>query len=360
MTTGDTGSAARMSEDHPGLDAPAAADWLTRNVPGTQPPFSFARIAGGRSNLTFRVACGNGRQLVLRRPPVGPHPPSAHDVLREARILRGLADTRVPVPPVLAECADKQVIGAPFVVTAYVEGLVCRYPDDARLRLTDETRRHAGFELVRTLAELHHVNPAVAGLDGHRRDRYLVRQLRRWHEQWLHTRVRTLDAIQRTHRILTDLLPEEQPIAIVHGDYRFDNCILGADGSVAAVLDWEICAAGDPLADVGLLLAYWAEPEDQITVLEEPPTIVPGFPSRAELTHRYLELTGRPPDQPLDYYHAFAWWKVACIVEGVYSRMLAGALGESDRTPESFARQAERLAAHAEGLARRLVPGRRD
>ncbi len=340
-----------MSAPLQALDEAAAERWLTHNVDDCKPPLWFTRIAGGRSNLTFLVTCGDGRRLVLRRPPLGPHPPSAHDVLREARILKGLADTPVPVPAVIAECTETAVLGAPFVVTEFVDGIVCRTPADARERLTASTRRTAGLELVETLAELHRLNPAVAGFNRTRRGSYLTRQLGRWHDQWLRTRVRSLDAIERSYLLLCANLPEEQPIAIVHGDYRFDNCILNADGSIAAVLDWEISAAGDPLADLALLLAYWTDPGDPLAVLEEPPTSVAGFPTRAELARRYLELSGRPADQPLSFYHAFAWWKVACIVEGVYSRTLSGALGDTDRTPESFASQAERLSTEAERLA---------
>ena len=326
---------------------------LAQQLPQVRPPLRFTRLAGGNSNLTYRVQDATGASWVLRRPPVGGALATAHDVLREARVLRALAGSPVPVPGVLLTCADETVAAAPFVLMEYVAGTACAGAEDAA-RLSVAQRQAAGLAMAQTLADLHGVNPDDVGLgELGRRERYVERQLARWHAQWHADRKRPLPALQAAHDRLRACVPEQRRVALVHGDFRLDNCIVGADGSVRAVLDWEICALGDPLADLGVLLAYWAEPGDELCALQDPPTRVGGFPSRAELLSAYLAAAGRDPDANVDFFVAFAWWKLACIVEGVYSRATRTPPA-TGRTAQSYADQAARLAAHALELAAAL------
>lgn len=331
----------------PGIDTVAVTRWLQAHT-GVAPPLRFQQITGGRSNLTFLVTGANGERLVLRRPPLGDHPATAHDVLREGRLLRSLAG-RVPVPAVLAGCDDSSVTGAPFVVLEHLDGLVLRGRADAAA-LPPPARRALGPRLVDALLALHRVDPGTLGLGrlAERRD-YLGRQLRRWHENWLRTRVRELADLEHAHRWLVANAPEQRRTTLLHGDFRVDNVLLGADGTVLGILDWELSTVGDPLADLGQFLVYWAEPDDEHVALRDPPSRAEGFAGRDELRDRYLAATGDHPAD-IDYFIVFNWWKTACIVEGVYARMSRGEMGASDRTPESFGEQAAALAAHAARL----------
>lgn len=329
------------------------AAFLAEQLPQARPPLSFSRLAGGNSNLTFRVRDAAGSSWVLRRPPLGAALATAHDVLREARVLRALDGSPVPVPRVLLTCADESVDTAPFVLMEHVDGLACAGAAGAA-RLTGTQRHAVGLAMARTLAGLHAVDPDAVGLgDLGRREGYVERQLARWHAQWLAGRQRPLPELGAAHELLRVRVPAQHRVALVHGDFRLDNCILGGDASVRAVLDWEICALGDPLADLGVLLAYWAEPGDALCALQDPPTLAGGFPSRAELLTAYRDATGRDAAERVDFFVAFAWWKLACIVEGVYSRATRTPPA-TGRSAQSYADQAARLAAHALDLATSL------
>lgn len=328
---------------------PRLDGWLAERLPGAVAPFRLEPLAGGNSNLTYRVTDAAGHTWVLRRPPHGWVPTTAHDVLREARILTAVRVGGVPVPEVLATCSDATVSDAPFVVMEHVTGTSCHGTADAAL-LRPEQRQRAGESLVTTLAVLHQLDPGDVGLAdlGHH-GAYLERQLARWRRQWQATRTRDLPALEETFHALGARVPEQRRTSVVHGDYRLDNCILGANGSVRAVLDWEISALGDPLADLGTLLAYWALPGDDVRALQDPPTAVPGFPDREQLSATYLTAAGLD-GADVEYYVAFAWWRLACIVEGVHARAVHTP-PPTGRSPESYADQAARLAEHAWQLA---------
>jgi aminoglycoside phosphotransferase (APT) family kinase protein len=370
-----------------GIDLSSIEPWLRERLPDARPPFRLTRLAGGRSNLTYALADAAGGEWVLRRPPLGPHQATAHDVLREGRIMAALAPTAVPVPAILGAEPDLCPDGAPLLLMERAPGVAVRGaaggsghvtdaagdhaapPDRARgrrpsdLTLGSTARARCGLALAETLAALHAVDPAAVGLgDLGRGERYVERQLARWHRQWTEGRTRDLDDLEVAHGLLADQVPPQSRTAIVHGDFRLDNCLLDPTGEVTAVLDWEICTLGDPLCDLGLLLVYWAEPGDPVTALEDPPTLAPGFAARGELRRRYEAASApgadaRTASGDLDFYLAFAWWKLACIVEGVYARVERGALGAVDRPAASFAAQAERLAAAAVDSARRLSLG---
>ncbi len=328
-----------------GLDLAAVSDWLGSRLDDLVLPLQASRIPGGRSNLTYLLTDASDRRMVLRRPPLGDLPATAHDVLREARLLQGVVD-EVPVPRVLVSCEDSEVTGAPFFVMEHLDGRVVRDPEGAG-ELAMPARAAVGPALIDALVALHEVDPGRLGLgDLARRQDYAARQLRRWHGNWVATRTRDLTDLEHTHAWLLQNLPAQRRTSIVHGDFRIDNCILADDGKVLGLLDWELSTVGDPLADLGQLLVYWAQPDDDFTALHSPPTRTVGYATRDELRDRYLTATGADPDD-VAYYVVFNWWKTACIVEDVYSRMLRGAMGASDRTPESFGEQARGLAARS-------------
>jgi aminoglycoside phosphotransferase (APT) family kinase protein len=339
-----------------GIDVAPVSDWLAAHVPDAVPPFTFELIAGGHSNLTYAVHGADGRRFVLRRPPLGHVLPSAHDMGREYRIISALGPTPVPVAPALGHCADDAVNGSPFYVMGYVDGLVIRDRATAEAGLSVQAREAAGDALVDTLAAIHAVDPATVGLDDlGRHDSYIARQLKRWYGQWNAAKTAELPAVDRVHTALSARIPEQGPATIVHGDYRLDNCMLGSDGRVLAVLDWELCTLGDPLADVGLLHVYWTGPGDQVQAWTGLATSAEGFPNREDVVARYAKVSGRDLSR-IDFYIAFALWKLACILEGVYSRYRVGAMGDlDDDRVAAFRVQVERAAAMAEHHVERLV-----
>ena len=314
----------------PGVDVPRVTAWLEANVDGAHGPFDFDVIAGGHSNLTFRVTGADGSRYVVRRPPLGHVLASAHDMGREHRIIAALQRTPVPVAPALGFCADPAVNGAPFYVMRFVDGLVIRDREAAERNLSPDARRRASESIVDTMAAIHAVDPAAVGLgDLGRHEGYIARQLKRWYGQWNAQKTRDLPVVDQVHDALLERVPEQGPATLVHGDYRLDNCMVNSDGEVIAVLDWEICTLGDPMADLGLLMVYWTGPGDAASAWTGQACTASGFLDRADLATRYAQVSGRDISK-LDFYVAFAYWKLACILEGVYARYLGGALGQRD------------------------------
>jgi aminoglycoside phosphotransferase (APT) family kinase protein len=312
----------------PGIDVERVSTWLAEHVAGATPPFDFTAIAGGRSNLTFRVVSADGRPMVLRRPPLGHVLATAHDMAREHRLIEAVGRTDVPVPQVLGLCTDEAVNGAPFYVMSFVEGAVLDSPVKAEA-LTREQRRRASEHLIDVLADLHAADPDAIGLgDLARRDGYIERQLKRWNTQWEHSKTRQLPAIDQVSTYLAAHVPAQQAVSITHGDYRFGNCLTDVErGRIVAVLDWELCTLGDPLADVGYLGVYWARADGGAHPND--PTGLPGFLSYEDAVARYAARTGRDVSN-IGYYVAFSLWRGAVICEGVYARYLHGAMGARD------------------------------
>ena len=337
-----------------GIDRAAVEEWFTSHVDEASPPLSFERLPGGRSNLTFAVRDANGHAYALRRPPLGPRLGSAHDMGREHKVITALQDTPVPVAPVLALCEDEDVIGAPFYVMEFVPGLVLRSSDSAA-EFSEADRAAIADRVVDTLIAIHAVDPDAVGLgELGRKEDYVARQLRRWSGQWEKSKTRELDLIVDVHRRLEARIPEQGPATIVHGDYRLDNMILATSGEIAAVVDWELCTLGDPLADVGLLLVYWSEPGDELIPLVETPTIAAGFPTRDHIRERYAERSGRDLSL-IDYYVALGYWKLAVVLEGVFARYVAGQYGEGQSGYEALGVMVDRLAEAADEAERRLA-----
>ncbi|GAA4723007.1 phosphotransferase family protein [Phytohabitans rumicis] len=302
----------------PGLDLARLRDYL-----GSAHELSAEVIAGGKSNLTYVLRDGT-HTWVLRRPPLGHVLRTAHDMAREHRVISALAPTAVPVPRTVLLCADAEVIGVPFYLMEYVDGTVYRTAEQTA-GLGPERARTLAYTLVDVLADLHEVDPESVGLGdfGHPAG-FLERQLRRWKAQLDASRSRDLAGIDELHARLTASTPASMKSGIVHGDYRLDNVIVGADGRVAAVLDWEMATLGDPLADVGLLLVYWdglaGLGSNAVSTAVHPGA---GFPSGDALAARYAARRGADLTT-LDWYIAFGYFKLAVIAEGIHYRFVAG------------------------------------
>jgi aminoglycoside phosphotransferase (APT) family kinase protein len=347
-----TGTANGTAGAPEGIDRDGVEAWFAEHVPGVQLPLTFDRISGGHSNLTYGVRDSAGSRWALRRPPLGKRLGSAHDMGREHRVVSALAETPVPVAPVAGFCEDESVNEAPFYVMEFVEGPILRGLAEAEIFPDEGDRRAIGERVVDTLVDIHAVDPDAVGLgELGRKEDYVARQLHRWQGQWEKSKTRELPAVDAVHERLAARIPEQGPATIVHGDYRLDNMILNPAGEVAAVVDWELCTLGDPLADVGLLMVYWPEAGEDDISLGQPATMAPGFPKRDELKARYSERSGRDLSQ-LDFFVALGYWKLAIILEGVYARYAAGQYGKVDPGIEAFARLVERLADAAEQAER--------
>ncbi|NJN53228.1 MAG: phosphotransferase family protein, partial [Gammaproteobacteria bacterium] len=260
-----------------GINEREVTRWLSEHVAGGfKPPIEYTLIAGGHSNLTYRCRDANGKAVVLRRPPLGHVLESAHDMGREHRIISALADSRVPVAGTHGLCAGTDVNGAPFYVMTFVDGVVPH--DAASVRaMPDNERLALGEHVADVLAALHAIDPDAVGLgDLGRKEAYLTRQLKRWTKQWQASKTDEIPAMEESCRLLEERMPVQVGAAIVHGDYRLGNMIVG-DGRIRAVLDWELCTLGDPLADVGYLLNAWIEPGEVTgAAVEQAPTAMGG------------------------------------------------------------------------------------
>jgi aminoglycoside phosphotransferase (APT) family kinase protein len=333
----------------PGIAVGPVSAWLSRALSASAPPYAFERVVGGHSNLTYIVTDRENAQWVLRRPPLGKLLPTAHDVGREFRIISALGPS-LPVPPVVGLCGDESVTGAPFYVMDKVDGIVIRDEATAIGYFSKQERHRVGLAVADALAAIHAVLPSAVGLgDLGRPDDYIGRQLRRWKRQVDQSKTRELPRLDRVLEQLWEHLPAQTSTALVHGDFRLDNCIIGQDGTVRAVLDWELCTVGEPLADLGLLMVYWTEPGDELRATAESPTAAPGFPSRSAMLERYARTLGRSLPA-IDFYIAFSYWRLACISEGVLARYLRGEMGNQAGESEGFSDRVTMLIEAAERI----------
>jgi aminoglycoside phosphotransferase (APT) family kinase protein len=335
----------------PGIAVGPVSAWLARALPASVPPYSFERVIGGHSNLTYIVTDHDSAQWVLRRPPLGELLPTAHDMNREFRVLAALGPS-LPVPPVVGLCTDQSVTGAPFYVMGKVDGFVVRDEAAATSLFSEDGRYRVGLAVADALAAIHAVVPSAVGLgDLGKPDDYIARQLRRWKRQVDQSKTRELPRLDGVLQQLWDHLPAQTSTSLVHGDFRLDNCLVGQDSSVRAVLDWELCTVGEPLADVGLLMVYWAEPGDELRATADSPTAVPGFPSRSAMLERYAQTLGRSLPA-IDFYIAFSYWRLACITEGVLARYLKGEMGNQAGESAGFSDRVTMLVEAAERITR--------
>jgi aminoglycoside phosphotransferase (APT) family kinase protein len=323
----ETGKQAAELERPPLIVLEPLAEYLDAQGLGSGPT-EAEPIGDGHSNVTYLIRRG-GERFVLRRPPRPPLPPSAHDVLREARLLTAVQDAEVRTPRVLSACDDESILGVPFYVMEYIEGtvIVAEIPDPLS---TPEERARICRELIDALAEMHAVDWRACGLEGFGKPTgYLDRQLRRFNGLWEINKTRQLPAVQEAGEWLAANRPDSPEATIVHGDYRLGNTMFasGAPARLIAIFDWEMATIGDPLADIGYLTATWSQPAggerketmfDRLTV-----THGEGFFTRDELVAHYEERTGRSMSD-LRWYQALALWKAAVFMEGNYKRSLAG------------------------------------
>jgi aminoglycoside phosphotransferase (APT) family kinase protein len=314
-------------EPTPGYDRDRVEAWVEQNVTALKPPLRWTRLEGGHSNLTYMIEDSRGVQAVIRRPPMGELLPKAHDMGREWALITALGKTRVPVPKAIGFCEDPQVTGAHFYIMGLIDGHPLYRVEDTDRWVPMALRPRMAHSFIDVLAELHSVDPDSVGLsDLGKKEDYIGRQLKTWYRSWNASIQGAQLDDARAHwlqEFFLHNLPDQGPARIVHGDYGMHNCLVGPDGSIAAVVDWEISTLGDPLADLAYALNQWAEPGDPPPPRGLKPTAVPGFPTRRDLTLRYAERTGRDLSK-LDYYIGFNHWKSSAIVHGVYARYLEG------------------------------------
>ncbi|MEC8974666.1 MAG: phosphotransferase family protein [Actinomycetota bacterium] len=311
-----------------GIDIKNVTRWLKERT-SAEGQIKFELVTHGRSNLTYIVTDENEDKWVLRRPPTGHVLASAHDMGREHRIMSALQGSNVPVPSVVGMCDDDSVTGAPFFVMGFVDGHIVKDIEDSKA-FSPQERRTQSESLVDVLAKLHAVNPDEVGLgDLGKKEDYVGRQLRRWKRQVDEGSDRDLPLFVDLHSKLESGKPEQIGSGITHGDYRLDNCMIGNDNKIAAVLDWELCTLGDVLADLGGMLMWWGKSGNDNSVMNEPPTLADGYLTMEEVMERYALASGRDLSD-LPYYIAFQFWRLAAIIEGVRVRFTAGAMGNKD------------------------------
>lgn len=301
--------------------------WLDERF-GARDRFEVRVIEGGRSNLSYRVTHGEDR-YVLRRPPFGAVLEGAHDVLREFTVLECLNGTSVPLARPVAACEDTEVLGAHFTLVEFLDGVALRTPEEAAV-LPEAARRKATGSFGAALAALHQVDPERVGRPRAKGLNHAERQLRVWSRQLQAEPTRPLPLLDALGEYLRSCRPEQRAVAIVHGDYRLDNVMVGADGSVVGVLDWELWMLGDPTLDLGNTLAYWTESAFELFALGSSPTASGLLGTRDDVLEAYLAAGGPEfNDDALAWALSFGFWRYAVILEGVYRRNLAGAYGEA-------------------------------
>jgi aminoglycoside phosphotransferase (APT) family kinase protein len=331
------------------VDAAALAEWLEANVEGFAGPLTLAKFPSGQSNPTYRVSAVSG-DYVLRRKPFGQLLPSAHAVDREYRLLSALHPLGFPVPEPLALCDDADVIGAIFYVMEMAKGRP--YADGALPDFDRATRARIYEQLVDTLAELHTIDPVAADLaDFGRPGNYFERQVARWTRQYRDSETDYLPEMERLIAFLPETLPEQSRTSIVHGDYRIDNVVFDGDGTLTAVLDWELATLGDPLADSSYLAMQWAMPADGGAGLGGLDLATLGIPTLDEIVRRYSERSGVPVADKLDWYFAYNLFRLAGIVQGIKKRVIDGTASHAQAA--EMARRVPTLASAAWSFAKK-------
>ncbi len=339
------------------LDLASLENYLRGRLPGADGPIAVTQFPGGHSNLTYCLQI-EGREYVLRRPPVGPVAPTAHDMSREYRVLSGLQGHFAPAPAPHLLCEDTSILGVPFYVMERRRGIVIRreIPDEIRA-MGDPARVHRAISaaMVDTLVALHAVDFERAGIGNLGKPvGFVERQVKGWAGRWERAKTREVPEIDRLAKLLSERIPPSPPPTIVHNDFKLDNVMIHPEdpSRIVAVLDWEMCTVGDPLIDVGLLLAYWPRPDDpmarQVTISSV--TTHPGFYSREEVLEHYVRRTGADASH-IGFYETFALYKLCVVLEQIYVRYVRGQT--RDRRFAEFETAVPRLAQSAVEVAER-------
>lgn len=309
-----------MSES--GLDEEALGQWLSAHIEGFRGPFELTKFPSGQSNPTYKIGAASG-DYVLRRKPFGQLLPSAHAVDREYRLLSALHPLGFPVPKPLALCGDDKVIGAIFYVMEPAKGRP--YANGALCEFEPTTRRCIYEQLIDTLADLHNIDPDVADLgDFGKPGNYFERQVARWTRQYRESQTDDIAAMDRLIAFLPATLPKQSRMSVVHGDYRIDNVVFDSDGTLTAVLDWELATLGDPVADFSYLAMQWLMPADGGAALGGLDLAALGIPAIDEIVERYSKRSGVPVAANLDWYFAYNLFRLAGIVQGIKKRVIDG------------------------------------
>jgi len=333
------------------LDATRLEPYLREHLPGAEGAFALRQFGGGHANLTYELRFGP-REFVLRRPPLGPIAPSAHDMRREHRVLATLPDVYPWAPRSYLYCGDAAIIGAEFHVMERRHGIVIRSDPPEAVKRDPRLARRIGEMLVDTLAALHTADPAAAGLgDLGRPEGYVARQLEGWTKRWHAAKDQDLPRMDEMAAWLSRHLPEPQTASLLHNDFKLDNMIVDKDdpGRAVAVLDWDMCTRGDPLMDLGYMLNYWSEAGDDLAWRQAAfmPTWNPGFLTRAEAVERYAKKTGFSLEE-VRWYHVFGVFKLTGVIQQIYIRYLRGQT--SDSRFAAFGRRVATLAEKGSAL----------
>lgn len=339
-----------------GYDIPSVEAWLKYHVPHLTHPLRWTKLEGGHSNLTYLLEDARGQKAVIRRPPLGELLPKAHDMAREWAVISALSKTKVPVPKAFGFCDDVAITGARFYVMGHIDGRPLYNAADTERLVPQDKRMRLAHSFIEVLADLHAIDPDEAGLtDLGKKDDYIGRQLKTWYRSWMASVEPAKLDDARAHELQKYFLentPAQGPARIVHGDYGLHNCLVGADCTIAAVVDWEISTLGDPLADLAYALNPWPDPTDATPPLPEAALAPKGFPPRSELATRYAERTGRDLSK-LDFYIGFNRWKTAAILHGVYARYMEGKKSTEGVDLEGLRQMIDRaLTASTEAVAR--------
>lgn len=330
------------------LDDKALGAWLGANIEGFQAPFELTKFPSGQSNPTYRMRAASG-DYVMRRKPFGKLLPSAHAVDREYRLLSALHPLGFPVPRPLALCEDPAVIGAIFYVMEMAKGRP--YANGGLPDFDPTTRRQMYEQLIDTLADLHAIDPEAAGLgDFGKPGNYFERQVMRWTRQYRDSQTDYIPEMERLIAFLPESLPEQSRTSIVHGDYRIDNVVFDGDGTLTAVLDWELATLGDPVADFSYLAMQWMMPADGAAGLAGLDLAELGIPSLQDAVERYSDRSGVPVGDKLDWYFAYNLFRLAGIVQGIKKRVIDGTASHAQA--EEMAKRVPTLAQAAWGFAK--------
>jgi aminoglycoside phosphotransferase (APT) family kinase protein len=331
------------------IDEAALGAWLEANVEGFSGPFTLTKFPSGQSNPTYRIAATSG-DYVMRRKPFGQLLPSAHAVDREYRLLAALNPLDFPVPRPFALCSDPDVIGAIFYIMEMARGRP--YADGALPDFDPPTRGRMYGQLVDVLADLHSIDPAAADLsDFGKPGNYFERQVARWTRQYRDSETDYLLEMERLISFLPATLPQQSRTSIVHGDYRIDNVVFDGDGTLTAVLDWELATLGDPLADFSYLAMQWMMPADGGAGLSGLDLAALGIPALDEIVTRYSDRSGVPVADKLDWYFSYNLFRLAGIVQGIKKRVIDGTASHAQAA--EMAKRVPMLASAAWTFARK-------